>query len=77
MYQLPATHALPTADVTTNTEREQIRFLARQLDGIEIRDSLIPSGSLEASRLIRSLQKRVERKHQSGVRSSLAFLYAQ
>jgi len=75
MYQ-PLTARLLAADSTTQMEREQIRTLARQLDGIEIPESLIPNRSATASSLIRSLQRRVDRKRQTGVRSSLAFLWA-
>ena len=76
MYQPRSAQATVAADLTTELERERIRGLARELDGIEIRDALIPSDSAAAFRLIRSLEARVERKHRSGVRSSLEFLYA-
>jgi len=75
MYQPLAAHDLSSEDATTEMERQHIRLLARQLDGIEIRETLIPSDSFEASRLIRNLEKRVERKRISGVRSSLTHCY--
>jgi hypothetical protein len=75
MYQTFAAQPF-AADSTTLVEREQILTLARQLDGIEIRESLIPNGAVEASALIKSLQKRVVRKRETGVRSSLASFWA-
>lgn len=75
MYQLNSRPDSYAVQDTTKLQRDLIRSLARRLDGIDIADEWIPEEPTQASRLIRALQKRLERKRRLGVRSSLADFY--
>ena len=56
-------------------EKQLVRTLALELDGLSIAEELIPKGSFAVRAMAKNLQLRLDRKLTTGVRSCLSHCY--